>query len=65
MWDIHVRQHKLAGTLAHQALERMGEVFKIEARIQGKPPDERRRVRRESTAPLLKDLQAWMNATLM
>ncbi len=64
VWDIHVRQHKLAGTLAHQALERMGEVFKIETRIQGKPPDERRRVRRESTRPLLKDLQAWMNATL-
>jgi transposase len=65
VWDIHVRQHKLAGTLAHQALERMGEVFKIEARIQGQSPDERRRVRRESTAPLLKDLRAWMHATLM
>jgi transposase len=64
MWDIHQRQHKLAGTLAHQALLRMGEVFKIEARIHGKPPDERRRVRRECTAPVLKELKSWLNATL-
>ena len=64
VWDIHVRQHKLVGTLAHQALERMSEVFKIEARIHGRPPGERRRVRQESTAPLVKDLQAWMTATL-
>ncbi len=64
VWDIHVRQHKLAGTLAHQALQRMGKLYEIEAQIHSKPPTERRRVRRESTAPLLKDLQAWMNATL-
>jgi transposase len=64
VWDIHVRQHKLAGTLAHQALQRMGKLYKIEAEIQGRPPDARRRVRQESTAPLLEDLKAWMNATL-
>jgi transposase len=64
MWDIHQRQHKLAGTLAHQALVRIGEVFKIEAQIHGKPPDERRHVRRERTATVLKELKAWMNDTL-
>jgi transposase len=64
VWDIHVRQHKLAGTLAHQALERMGKLYKIEAEIHGKAPAERRRVRRESSAPLLEELGAWMNATL-
>lgn len=64
VWDIHVRQHKLAGTLAHQALQRMGKLYKIEAEIHGKPPADRRRVRRESTAPLLEDLRTWMNATL-
>jgi transposase len=64
VWDIHVRQHKLAGTLAHQALQRIGKLYKIEAEIQGQPPDARRRVRRESTAPLLEDLKAWMSATL-
>jgi len=63
-WDVHQRQHKLAGTLAHQALVRMGEVFKIEAKIHGKPPDERTRIRQECTAPVLAELKAWMNATL-
>jgi hypothetical protein len=42
----------------------MGKLYEIEAEIHGRPPAERRRVRRESTAPLLKDLRAWMNATL-
>jgi transposase len=64
LWDIHVRQHKLAGTLAHQALERIGKLYKIEAQIHGRPPAERRRARRDSTAPLLEDLQAWMKTTL-
>src|SRR6218665_2223868 len=35
MWDIHERQHKLAGTLAHQALQRIGVIFQIEAQIRG------------------------------
>jgi len=64
LWDLHVRQHKLAGTLAHQALERIGKLYKIEAEIHGKPPPERRRARQESSAPLLQELQMWMNTTL-
>jgi transposase len=64
VWDIHVRQHKLAGTLAHQALERIGKLYKIEAEIHGKPPAMRRQVRQDATAPLLEDLQAWMKTTL-
>ncbi|MEO7114825.1 MAG: transposase [Caldimonas sp.] len=39
MWDIHERQHKLSGTLAHRTLERIGEIFEIEAEIRGQPPD--------------------------
>ena len=31
MWDIHVKQRRLPGTLAHQALVRISEVFKVEA----------------------------------
>jgi transposase len=50
LWDIHERQHKLAGTLAHQALQRIGKVFGVEAEIRGKPPHERMRVRQEGTA---------------
>ena len=64
MWDIHERQHKLAGTLAHQGLERMGEIFKVEAEISGKPPDERMLVRQEQTKPVLDELKVWLNQGL-
>lgn len=64
MWDIHERQHKLAGTLAHQALLRIGKVFGVEADIRGKPPDERQRVRQARTGPMLRDLREWFNTTL-
>lgn len=55
--DIHERQHKLAGTLAHQALVRIGKIFKVEAEISGMPPDERMRVRQARTRPVLDDLK--------
>ena len=55
----------MPGTLAHQGLERIGKIFKVEADIWGKPPEERRRVRQEETVPVLGDLLAWMNAMLM
>lgn len=64
VWDIHERQHKLAGTLAHQALQRIGELFKVEADIGGKPPDERMRVRRARTDPMLGSLRDWLSTTL-
>lgn len=64
LWDIHMWQRQVAGTLAHHGLQRISELFKIETRIQGRPPDERRRVRKASTAPLLKQLHGWMTQTL-
>lgn len=64
VWDIHERQHKLAGTLAHQALQRIGKVFGVEADIRGKPPDERMRVRQARTGPVLRDLKEWFTTTL-
>lgn len=64
MWDIHERQHKLAGTLAHQALQRIGVLFQIEAQIRGKTAPERWRARQERTRPALQELRAWLNATL-
>jgi transposase len=63
LWDIHERQHKLPGTLAHQGLQRIAKIFKIEAEIRGKSALRRRRVRQLQTRPVLDDLKAWMNET--
>jgi transposase len=63
-WDIHERQHKLAGTLAHAALQRIAAIFAVEADIQGQPPDQRMRARQLRTRPQLDALHAWLNATL-
>jgi transposase len=64
VWDIHVKQHRLAGTLAHQALVRIGEVFKVEAEVNGRSALRRRRMRQTRTAPVLTELKTWMNETL-
>jgi hypothetical protein len=64
VWDIHVKQHGLPGTLAHQALVRIGEVFKVEAEVNGRSALRRRRMRQTRTVPVLRELKDWMNQTL-
>lgn len=64
LWDIHERQHKLPGTLAHHGLERISKIFKIEAEIRGHSALRRRRVRQLRTRPVLDELKTWMNETL-
>ena len=64
LWDIHERQHKLPGTLAHQGLQRIAKIFKIEAEIRGKSVLRRRRVRQLRTRPVLVEFKTWMNETL-
>jgi len=64
LWDIHVKQHRLPGTLAHQALVRIGEVFNVEAEVNGRSALRRRRMRQARTAPVLTELKSWMNETL-
>lgn len=63
-YDIHEQQHKLPGTLAHQALQRIGAIFAVEAEIQGQPSQERMRQRRLRTRPILDELHRWFNDTL-
>jgi transposase len=63
-WDIHVKQHRLAGTQAHQALVRIGEIFKVEAGVNGRSTLRRRRMRQTRTKPVLKEMKNWMNETL-
>lgn len=50
-YEVHMQQHQQLGTLAHQALLRIAQVFAIYADIQGQPPDERRRKRKQRTYP--------------
>jgi transposase len=64
LWDIHERQHRLPGTLAHEGLQRIGRLFAVEADIRGKPPDERLRQRQLRTRAVLQDLRAWFDDTL-
>ncbi len=66
----HVRRkfhdiHAAGGTspLAREALDRIGKLYAIEGRINGKPPDHRLRIRQAEALPLLLDLKAWLEAT--
>jgi transposase len=60
--DIHADTKQ--SPLAAEALQRIGELYAIEQRIAGKPPDLRRQVRQREALPLLNDLRAWITATL-
>lgn len=53
-----------ASPLAKEALERIGQLFAIEAGINGQDPARRLAVRQERSRPLLEDLHAFLNQTL-
>jgi len=50
--------------IAREALERIAALYEIEEQIRGKPPDERRIVRRARAGPLLDDLHRWLIDTV-
>jgi hypothetical protein len=50
--------------LAKTALEKIAALYRIEAEIRGRPPDERLRARTDRSAPLFADLKAWLEVTL-
>jgi len=50
--------------LAKTALEKIAALYRIEAEIRGRPPDERLRVRLAQSAPLFAELKAWLETTL-
>jgi transposase len=60
-FDLHTLQ---ASSVALEALNRIGVLYKIESEIRGKPPDERRRIRQLQTQPLMHELKAWFEQTL-
>ncbi|GAB4363533.1 MAG: IS66 family transposase [Kiloniellaceae bacterium] len=60
-FDIHAAN---ASPLAAEALERIGALYDIEARIRGRPPDERRRGQVAESGPHLAALKAWLEDQL-
>jgi transposase len=64
LWDIHVKQKRQPGTLAHQGLVRIGELFRTEAEVNGRSALRRRRMRQVRTVPVLAELKDWMSETL-
>jgi transposase len=50
--------------LAKEALERIGELFEVETRINGRPPAERLAVRQQDAVPLLADLKTFFEKAL-
>lgn len=50
--------------MTDEALHRIGELYAIEARIRGKPPDERWRVRQTEAQPKLDAFHAWLQSAL-
>jgi transposase len=60
-FDEHVNKPSATTT---EALDHIGALYGIEDTIRGKPPDERRRVRRDDARPRLDAFRAWIEATL-
>ena len=50
--------------VAAEALARIGKLYEIEEAIRGRPPEERRTVRKARAGPLLEAIKAWFEATL-
>ncbi|WKB55154.1 IS66 family transposase [Eleftheria terrae] len=49
---------------AHEALQRIAELYEIERHVRGRPPDERWRVRQDQAVPKLQALRRWMDSVL-
>jgi transposase len=66
----HVRRkffdvHAASGSeIAREALERIGQLYAVEAAIKGWPPDERRRRRQAHSLPNAQELRRWAESTL-
>ena len=57
--------HQATGSpIAAEALRRIAGIYAIEARIRGRPPDERRRIRQTETKPLAEAMKTWLEAEL-
>jgi hypothetical protein len=60
-YDLH---QATKSPIAAEALERIGDLYEIEADIRGQAPDERARSREARAKPLLESLKTWLSQTL-
>jgi transposase len=60
-FDIHAAN---GSPLAKEALDRIGELYAVEAAASGQPPDRRRDIRRSRAGPRLDAFKVWLDATL-
>src|SRR3954463_11652265 len=57
--------HQATGSpLAEEALRRIGELYKVEAEIRGRPAEDRRAVRQERSRPIVDALHGWLTVQL-
>jgi transposase len=61
IYDVHV---ETASVLAREALERIGELYAIEAAMNGRPPEQRLALRRAEAVPRLAELNAFLESAL-
>jgi transposase len=60
-FDFH---HATASPIAAEALQRIAELYQIEARIRGRPRNERARIRQAESRPLVDAMNRWLEAQL-
>jgi len=60
-FDFH---HATGSPIAAEALRRIAELYQIEARIRGRSPDDRARVRQARSTPLVDALKTWLEQEL-
>lgn len=62
LFDVHA---STKSPIPRQALEKMADIFAVERQINGHGPEARRQVRQTTVAPMVADLKAFLEASLM
>ena len=60
-FDVHAAQ---GSAIAKEALERIAELYEVEAQARSQPPDHRKAIRQEKAEPVFDDLEVWLQAQL-
>jgi transposase len=50
--------------LALESIQRIGSLYRIESEIRGRPPDERLKIRKEQSLPIVESLRKWWSDSL-